>query len=387
MMRARRTTARRIVLAFSTVFRVRGGIPRFNQMVVRAVDELAPRLGLDVVLISQDDTFEDWRRHGRSFERVRFVPGGGKWGMLARTWMHCVRERPDLMLVGHLGMTPLGSLCRPFLGRGFGFVAHGYECWPGHPLAERRPSRHRAARRADFVFAVSDYTARELGRLVGIPIERILSLPNTIEPQFGPTSEGSPTARIEGPPEILTVSRLWPEEKMKGVDHTIEAVARLAARHPGVRLRIVGQGGDRPRLEELARRLGVAERVGFEQDLSDAALAERYRDAALFALPSGQEGFGIVFLEAMQFAKPCVGGDTGGTPEVVEHERTGLLVRHGDVDALVVALDRLLADPGLRDRFGQAGRERLLRQFSFDQFGKRLAAHLESLFDGPRTNV
>ena len=121
---------------------------------------------------------------------------------------------------------------------------------------------------------------------------------------------------------------------MKGVDHTLRAFARLAAAHPTAIHRIVGKGDDQPRLRELAASLGIADRVVFEQDLTDEELADRYRRCAVFVLPSGQEGFGIVFLEAMRFSKPCIGGDAGGTPDVIEDGETGLLVPYGDLEAL-----------------------------------------------------
>jgi glycosyltransferase involved in cell wall biosynthesis len=132
--------------------------------------------------------------------------------------------------------------------------------------------------------------------------------------------------------------------------------------------------------------LGISERVRFEQDLTDGELAAAYRDADLFVLPSGQEGFGIVFLEAMKFGKPCIGGNVGGTPEVITDGETGLLVPFGDEAALTAALDRLIGDSELRERMGRAGRERLLNYFTFPRFKERLRSHLIGLLDDPRVS-
>lgn len=369
---------RRLTLVLPTIFRVRGGIPRFNQMLCLAVDQLAPSLDLDVTVIAHDDSEADFRCAGAPWHRLRFVAGGGNWRTLGRAVDQCRRERPHLLVVGLLGMTPVGLLSLPFVKGGFGFVAHGFECWPDHPQVDRRGSRHFAARRARFVFAVSRYTANEVTRLTGVPQTAMRLLPNTLEPGFdlsaGETGEAAGL-------EVLTVSRLWPEERMKGVDHTIAAMARLVPKIPGLRLRIVGKGDDKPRLAALADSLGIGGQVIFEQDLSDAELARRYQRCAVFALPSGQEGFGIVFLEAMRFAKPCIGGDTGGTPEVIEDGVTGLLVPHGDEARLTAALARLLDDPPLRARLGRAGHQRLQQHFVFPRFRERLALHLEELLD------
>jgi len=364
----------RLLLVLSTVFHNRGGIPRFNQMLCLALDQLAEELGFSGEVIVLDDTPEDYAKAGRPWRQLEFSAGGGQLGLAARAVSACVRTRPRLMLVGLLGMAPVGWLCRPLLARGFGFIGHGTECWE-----EPRWTRRHAAGTARFAFAVSTHTAAALQRTAGLPAGAIHLLPNTLDPGFEdlPSDGEEPQS-----PELLTVSRLWAEERRKGVDHTLHAFARLLRRHPDARYRIVGKGTDRPRLEQLAARLELGDRVCFESDLSDAELAERYRRCSLFVLPSGQEGFGIVFLEAMRFAKPCIGGDAGGTPDVIRHEETGLLVPFGDDAALEAALLRLVSDEELRRRLGRAGRLRLEREFVFSRFRERLRGYIRELLDG-----
>lgn len=367
----------KLLVVLSDVFGARGGIPRFNQMLCLALDGLAEEQGLETHVIVLGDSEEDYRAAGSPWKHVRgtFV-GGSQPATLWKTFVAAARERPDLTLVGLFGMAPAGVAALPFSRRGFGLIVHGYECWRDHELCDRRPFRHWCARRARFALSVSDYTARELAGLIDFPRERIRLLPNTLEPAFE-TFDAAPPADV--PPELLTVSRLWPEEKMKGVDHTIEAFAEIAPRFPDAVYRIVGRGGDKPRLERLAVERGVGERVVFEQDLTDEELASRYRRATAFVLPSGQEGFGIVFLEAMRFSKPCIGGNAGGTPEVIEAGRTGYLVDFGDRAQLVEAIARLLGDPPAAHEMGAAGRRRLVEQFSFERFRQRVAEHLRAL--------
>lgn len=361
----------KLLIALSTVFRVRGGIPRFNQMLCLALDQLAPQLGLEGTVICQDDTEEDYRAAGRPWARLEFLPGGGRAGLVRRALSAAARERPDLMLVGLLGMAPLGLACLPFVRRGFGFVAHGTEVW-----SEPRLSRRFAGRAARFAFAVSRHTATSVQRTVGLPASAIRLLPNALDPGFS-SAPGAGTA--EERPELLAVARLWAGEEKKGVDHTIEVFSRLARRHPRIVLRVVGQGTDKPRLQALAASLGLGGRVVFEEGLSDEELISRYRHCSVFVLPSGQEGFGIVFLEAMRFAKPCVGGDAGGTPDVIVDGETGYLVPFGDLDALERALERLLDDEALRHGMGRAGLRRLQEEFTFERYRERLGRHLADL--------
>ena len=370
----------KIVVVLSTIFKVHGGIPRFNQMLCLALDQLAPELGLDVRVLSQDDADEDYLAHGAPWKHARFVPGGGQRSLALRTLKTCYTEFPSLLVVGLLGMTPLGVACLPAVRRGFGFVAHGTEAWD-----EPRWTRRFSARRARFAFAVSDHTRRSLARSTGIDPDLVRWLPNTLQPGFesAGSAASDPISEPAAGLELLTVARLDGEERAKGVDHSIEAFARLAPRYPPARYRIIGRGSDKPRLIELARSLSLGDRVVFEENLSDAELADAYRRCSMFLLPSGQEGFGIVFLEAMRFSKPCIGGNAGGTPEVIDDGRTGVLVPHGNVDVLESAIESLLADRDLRSGMGRAGRKRLDRLFVFGRFRERLAGHLRELL-GPR---
>ncbi len=360
---------RRIVLALSMLFKVRGGIQRFNQMLCLALDELAPELGIEGTVLSLLDSGEDYERAGAPWRRLEFAPCRGKLAMAGTLLASCAARRTDGVVIGLLGMTPIALPAVPLTRSGFAFIVHGYEAWNAI-----RPSRAFAARRARMVLSVSDYTAQALCRSAGVDPSRIRILPNTLDPGFEADARGAPVP-TQGL-ELLSVSRLWPEETYKGIDVTIRAVAGLARRHPGIRYRIVGKGADRPRLEELARTLGVAERVIFEQDLEDGELAARYRDCSVFVLPSGGEGFGIVFLEAMRFGRPCVGGLPGGSAEVIAEGETGFLVPWGDSAALEDRLDRLLADPELRRRQGEAGVARLEDRFTFPRFRATVERHV-----------
>ena len=233
------------------------------------------------------------------------------------------------------------------------------------------------------MLAVSRDTAAALARATGVPEDRVRWLPNCLDPALDALASSPPPASSEEGLELLTVSRLWAEERHKGVDHALRAFARVAPRHPRARYRIVGKGSDKPRLVALAATLGVADRVTFEEDLSDALLADRYRRCSVFVLPSGQEGFGIVFLEAMRFGKPCVGVRAGGAPEVVEDGGTGLLVGFADHAGLEAALDRLLGDADLRRLMGEAGRRRVLETFTFERFRERLRQALVEWLGSP----
>ena len=225
-----------------------------------------------------------------------------------------------------------------------------------------------AARRSARVVAISSYTAAELRELVDVPVEVIPYTAALPAPE-------SRSQKAAGVPTVLFVGRLV---ERKGVAHLIEAVARLRERP--LRLVIVGDGPERPRLEALARSSGALDRVEFRGRVSDAELQRAYRDADVFVLPSvldargDTEGLGVVLLEAMNYGIPVIASRIGGIVDIVVEGETGLLVPPGDEAGLAAALDRVLGDPAFASRLGEAGRRRLAEQFSWDAIVSRLEA-------------
>ena len=137
---------------------------------------------------------------------------------------------------------------------------------------------------------------------------------------------------------IVCVSRLTREEPLKGIGTILEAAARLDPTQHEVT--IVGDGDARGDYEERSRRLGVSDRVTFTGWVSDDERAEAIASADLFCLPSAQEGFGIVYLEALVAGRPCVAAAAGAVPEVLP-PAVSELVPYGDAPALAEALQRV----------------------------------------------
>jgi glycosyltransferase involved in cell wall biosynthesis len=183
---------------------------------------------------------------------------------------------------------------------------------------------------------------------------------------------GEPPA---GRPRVLCVGRLVPE---KGQSVLLEAFARLTERGVAAELELVGYGPSRERLERLARRLGLADRVTFAGAVGQDAIAEHYRDASVFCLPSFWEGIPVVLMEAMACRRPVIATAVAGVRELVRDGETGLLVSPGRADELADALERLLGDADLRRRMGAQGRRYVTRHYDLDA----LSGALADLFTG-----
>jgi len=218
----------------------------------------------------------------------------------------------------------------------------------------------RHVRRADRVITSSNYSAGQIVKFYGIDRDKIAVVPEPIDLDAWQHAL-SEAPREDGPPRILTVAHLYPR---KGVDTLLRAFANIST---NATLRIVGTGPERNRLEHLARNLDLTDRTHFLGHLPLAELVTEYRNATIFALPTEQEGFGIVFLEAMASGLPIVATRVAAVPEVVAD---GLLVDPGDELALTASIERLLDDTNLRASLGNAGRERV-KQFAADVVARK----------------
>jgi glycosyltransferase involved in cell wall biosynthesis len=197
-----------------------------------------------------------------------------------------------------------------------------------------------------------------------------------IVPAPGRARPGVPTPT----PRIISIGTLNPR---KAHDVLLRAAALLAGRGKPFELWIAGDGPERGRLERLAAELGVANRVRFLGELPDAH--ELLAEAHILAHAARSEGLSNAILEAMAEGVPVVATPVGATPEFIEHERTGLLAAVGCPQSLADALARLLDDPGLRQRLGQAGLERVRGECNEEGVVRRYAEIFRSLLaDGRR---
>lgn len=204
------------------------------------------------------------------------------------------------------------------------------------------------ARRADLVITVSSYCARRLADLYGV--WNAVVVPELIDLSLWRSLfSRTPARRRTADFSVLTVCRFY---SRKRVDVLLRAAALLRGAIPGLAVRIVGNGPEYHRLAALRDGLGVADIVHFTGDLSLESLASEYRSADIFCLPSAQEGFGIVLLEAMAAGKPIVATKAAAIPEVARH---GILVEAGDPEALAGGILRLYSDSSLRAEISASG--------------------------------
>jgi glycosyltransferase involved in cell wall biosynthesis len=229
--------------------------------------------------------------------------------------------------------------------------------WVRTLLSVQARWERRNVERADLVVVTSRYSAEVARREYGVPPERLAVVPEPIDLEVWDDQFWRVPRRPRNGPVVLSVARMYPRKRLSDL---LRAAAILRARVPGIQVRIVGHGPECDALSRLHAELSLGDAVALLGDLSRERLAEEYVNASAFCLPSVQEGFGIVFLEAMAAELPVVACRIAAVPEVVLDGTTGLLTPPRDPGALAEALERLIREPALAKRLGREGRRRAL---------------------------
>ncbi len=214
----------------------------------------------------------------------------------------------------------------------------------------------RHVQRADLVIATSRYASERIQEFYAIS-NKLRIVPEPIDlTRWRRLLQLNPAQPAGDKFIVLSVCRFYPRKRLHVL---LGAADRLRGKIPGLEVRIVGGGPEAPRLKSICRKLGLQGIVTWLGNVSQAELASEYNRCHIFCLPSVQEAFGIVFLEAMASAKPVIAARAGAAPEVVQH---GILVEPDDAGALVEGIERLYHAPELRAALAAKGSE-CVKQF------------------------
>lgn len=223
-------------------------------------------------------------------------------------------------------------------------------------------------RSADVVLVQSNYTKSKVTESVGIDEDRVEVLPFPID-----TSQYSPKGPINDN-EILFVGRI--NAPRKNTELLLKSFSQVLTDVPDAELTLVGDQPDQE-LRSLITSLGIESAVNLEGRVPD--VIPYYRRASVFALPSNQEGLGIVGLEAQSCGTPVVSTKCGGPEDYVVDGENGFLVPLGDVDSFASSLTTVLTDKKLRESFRSRSRDMVVSNYDMDEIRSRLQAYVDEL--------
>lgn len=338
-----------------------GGTDGISEMTRQWVRALESSVGRDVRWL-EVWSLDDARRPAAAAPSTQFQTArGGRIRFASFAAADAVASAANTAVIAmHLQLLPVAL---PLVWRGARLlpILMGIEAWV--PL---RPNQRRALQRAWRVAAISTHTVARF-RTAN---PSFAHMPITVCRPGMPALGQAASDRIAGP-YALIVGRMNAQERYKGHDTLIETWPCVCRAVPNARLLVAGDGDDVPRLRAKA-----GSGIEFLGRVDEARLAALYRDATFFVMPSTDEGFGLVYLEAMGASTPCIAA-RGAAEEIITDGCDGLIVDAGDRNSLVAAMVRLFVEPDTRARLAAAARRRVHSEFGRPVLERRIRQVLE----------
>ncbi|MBE9065778.1 glycosyltransferase [Leptolyngbya cf. ectocarpi LEGE 11479] len=365
---------------FIEVFGCEGGIQSYIKDVLMAYGTLKEVETAHIFLLR--DRLEDIPSEFLSLFRFHCFQSGhpmlDRVRLTVSLGLHLLLKRPRRLFCGHINLAAMVAQLTRWLRVPYIVLTYGKEVW--FPL---KPAEGKALRAAEQIWTISRYSRDLAWKANRLDANRLKILPCTVDEQGFTPAISNPTLQqryaLSGARVLMTVARLWKGDPYKGVDVTIRALPAIAKVFPSVKYLVIGRGDDQPRLAQLANDLGVAERVIFAGFVANENLVDHYRLADVYVMPS-QEGFGIVYLEAMACGIPVISGDDDGSADPLQDGRLGWRVPHRDPAAVAAACVEALSGDDRRCE-GAWLREQTLAQFS----KVALSLQLQQLLDAMAT--
>jgi glycosyltransferase involved in cell wall biosynthesis len=295
-------------------------------------------------------------------------------GALAKVGWVAWRTKPEIIFTGDRTRAMIAARLAARISSALLVFQPGFFFTPGFRNASLK---RRIALKADLVISNSGYTNQSYAHL-GVPPEKLLLAYNGIDADaFSPGDGSEARAQLGIAEDALVIGIFSMLRPFKGHAILVQAMPRILEAVPNAHLLIVGGGELRGELEQRCVELGLEQHVNFAGFRKDTL--PLYRAIDVHVMASTEEPFGMVTIEAMACEKAVVGTNSGGTPEIVADQETGLLVPPEQPEALADAIITLLRDPARCQEMGQKGRQRVLEQFTLQGRTKQIAGVLEHL--------
>ena len=362
------------VFIFLEIFSLEGGIQSYVKDFLQAYQTLGYQA--EIFLLRDESSSDNlYQKNIFKFHYLKTLPPSlGRLRLAYSLLMSLLTRRPELVFCGHIKLAGLVNIFCKTLGIPYVILTYGKEVWQPLPKLERQ-----ALQQAASIWTISRYSRDRLITANQVNSHQVKILPCVVDGNYFTPGSKPPELldkyNLKDAKVLMTVARLWSGDIYKGVDVTIRALPQILAVFPEVKYLVIGRGDDRPRLAKLAQDLGVGDKVIFAGFVPTEELVAHYRVADAYIMPS-QEGFGIVYLEAMCCGLPVLSGDGDGSADPLQDGRLGWRVPHRDKDAVAAACIEIFQGENLRTN-GQWLRKQTLAKFSKEVFREQVASLIQ----------
>ena len=294
----------KILVLLSDAYGGHGGIAKFNRDLMAAMSSY--KEDTKVVVFPRLIIKELSQRIPKNVDfRVDSV--GGKFKYIYKVFCHLTTSgKYDLVVCGHVNLLPLAFIIKQMFRTKLCLVVHGVEIWGEHKSFFVR----KILRFVNIIISVSKLTKNRMQEWANVDDSKFFILPNSIDKSlFYPKEKNQNLIDkydFHDKKILMTLGRLDSEKRKKGFDEVIAALSRLKENYPDIIYMIVGDGPDKKRLEDLAVKYDVFDRVYFIGYVSEKDKIEFYNLSDCYVMPSQGEGFGIVILEALACGLPSI---------------------------------------------------------------------------------
>jgi glycosyltransferase involved in cell wall biosynthesis len=290
-----------------------------------------------------------------------------------------IKDKPKFLICGHMNLSVLSFFLYKLWGIPYIILTHGTDAWNIRGIFRRY-----ALISAKKVISVSRYTAQRIEKQIPSLKNKIFIIPNSVDTEkFSPKEKPNyllEKYKLFGYKIILTVARLDSYDRDKGYDKVILALPKVLEAIPNLKYILVGEGDDLPRIKDLISKLNLNDRVILTGYISDDKLSDYYNLCDLFIMPSKQEGFGIVFLEALACGKPVIAGNKDGSREALLDGKLGILVDPDNIEEITQTTIKVLnkeVQPYLLDAFYLS--RTIKENFSKDIFFRKIKGFFDEV--------
>ncbi len=352
----------KVLFIYQNAYSQTGGIQTFNKYFISAIEDIKKEeTDFDAELLSIYDNDKDIKSSLKhtSLNKSKIA----SFNFILKNY-----KKFDTFIFAHVNLAPLAIFLKILNPKAkICFCTHGIEIW------KKLPKTTEWIMNKSTILTVSNFSKDQLLKY-NQNLNDIRLFPNCIKVKEKIELLDNPynTENFN----VLSVTRLSEGEKLKGIDSMIRTLPLLKEKIQNIKYSVIGKGEDTIRLKQLAKDLNVLEYVDFLGFVDD--VNAYYQHCDIFSLPSKKEGFGIVYLEAMQYKKPVLAVNYGGATDVVINNETGFLCEYDNNECLSEKTTVLHRDKNLRKKFGDNGYEKLMDTFTFDKFQKRLKSILNA---------